>query len=75
MNAPFGYQIVIYLFLAGVAAGSALFASWMLLRTDPEAFSVGKQSCLVYRGDWSWRDLLDRRSGESDGILSYPDGS
>jgi formate-dependent nitrite reductase membrane component NrfD len=47
MNAPFGYQIVIYLFLAGVAAGSALFASWILLRTDPEAFAVGKRSLVL----------------------------
>ncbi len=47
MSAPFGVQIIFYLFLAGVAAGSALVASMMLHRADPTAFTTGKRSLVL----------------------------
>ena len=47
MNAPFGFQIILYLFLAGIASGSALVASFMLHRSDSDAFVVGKRSLVL----------------------------
>ena len=47
MSAPFGFQIILYLFLAGIAAGSAMVASLMLPRSDPDAFVVGKRSLVL----------------------------
>ena len=47
MSAPFGFQIIIYLFLAGIAAGSAMVASLMLHRSHPDAFAVGERSLIL----------------------------
>lgn len=44
MTAPFGIQIVVYLFLAGLAAGSALFASKNLLESGGEKRATGRRA-------------------------------
>ncbi|MFT4636701.1 MAG: formate-dependent nitrite reductase membrane component NrfD [Verrucomicrobiales bacterium] len=50
MNAPFGPQIIVYLFLASVAAGSAFVASITLHRSDPDMFFTGRRSLLLAIG-------------------------
>ncbi len=42
--APFGLQIVAYLFLAGIAAGAALFGSLALTSGHPAAFAGGRRA-------------------------------
>ena len=44
---PFGFQIVIYLFLAGISAGAASFSSFALAARKVAAFHGGKRSLVV----------------------------
>jgi len=45
--APFGIQIVIYLFLAGIAAGAGLFGSFALASGKVAPFQGGRRSLLL----------------------------
>ncbi len=47
MAPPFGLQITFYLFLAGVASGSALVACATVHRADARAFATGKRCLLL----------------------------
>lgn len=44
MKAPFEMQIICYLFLAGVSAGSALFAGALLTSSEEKSYASGKRA-------------------------------
>ncbi len=44
---PFGWPVVLYLTLAGIAAGAALTGAWSLLRGGPERRRLGLRGLLV----------------------------